>query len=204
MNRQYDRGVYLAMIEQLRARLDRPAVTTDIMVGFPGETDRDFEATLDVARAAGFLRIHAFPFSPRPGTAAARRHVDFVDSELVRERVHRLADVGEECSLEFRRNFLGCSERVIVEGRLDSGAASRNGNPTLSGRTDRYFEVCFEGDGTVRPGDLVFVRIDRVTQAGTYGTLLATGFSRRRPQPARPSVAAPFVKVTLPAPSQPA
>ncbi len=115
MNRQYSRDAFLAMIDRVREALDRPAISTDLIVGFPGETEADFEASLTIARHAGFCKIHAFPFSPREQTAAARWQREFVPGPVVRERMQRVAELERELSLDFRRQFVGETERVIVE-----------------------------------------------------------------------------------------
>jgi len=164
MNRQYNSGQYVEMLRRVRDALDRPAISTDIVVGFPGETDADFEQTLAVARQAGFCKIHAFPFSPRPGTAAARWTDQFVHAHVVRDRMRALACVGRQSTEDFVRGFVGCMERVIVEGPPDADTQSLH-----SGRTDRYFEVQFEA-ADARPGDVVGVRIDGVGEAGAHGT----------------------------------
>lgn len=169
MNRQYSVDAFNEMIGRVRDSLDRPAITTDIIVGFPGETERDFEASVEVARHAQFAKIHAFPFSPRENTAAFRWKRDFVEAEIVRDRMKRLADVEGECSLGFRRRALGAVERVLVEGDKDDFDACL-GERVFHGRTDRYFEMHFFADHTVRPGNIVRVRVDRVTTTRTHGT----------------------------------
>ncbi len=171
MNRQYARDQFIDMIDRVRSRLDRPAITTDIIVGFPGETEEDFEATLDVARCAEFCKIHAFPFSPRAKTAAARWQKEFVNPAVVRRRMRRLADVERACSLSFRRRFVGEIERVIVEDahRLDDQTSPWH--RMYRGRADRYFEIHFQADD-VGSGDLVSVRIDQVTSTRTHGSCL--------------------------------
>ena len=171
MNRQYNPEAFVEMIDRIRVALDRPAITTDIIVGFPGETEADFQASLELAGYAGFLKIHAFPFSPRQGTAAARWRKDFVHPAEVRERMRRLAAVEQACSLQYRRGLLGHVERVIVEGPAGVGRTV----PGLTyrrqrGRADRYFELHFEAENA-RPGDLVSVRVDRVTAAETFGAV---------------------------------
>lgn len=201
MNRQYGVDDFLAMIERVQATLDRPAITTDIIVGFPGESEADFQASIDVAKAVGFCKIHAFPFSPREGTAAAKWSRDFVHPAVVRERMQRLADVERESSLAFRRRCIGTTERVIIESsakNVDATAAVPYGD-VGHGRSDRYFEIHFpraepsaeriadtslagamrrqpgeSGDHVQFPaaGDVVFVHIDRVTPTRTHGTLL--------------------------------
>ncbi len=173
MNRQYTREAFVEMIERVRSALDRPAISTDIIVGFPGETEADFEATLDVARAAGFVKIHAFPFSPRERTAAAKWRKDFIHGDVVRDRLRRLGELERESSLAYRRVFLGEHHRVLVETTTGAGGSSVIGT-VQRGRTDRYFEVHFEATA-VRPGDLVTVRIDRVTPGRTHGTYMEPG-----------------------------
>ena len=115
MNRWYDAREYLAAAERIAARLDRPAFTADILVGFPGESDAAFENTLGVARAMGFARVHVFPFSPRPGTAAADLDHPIAPA-LVRERRARLSELGHELALAYRRSLDGARERVVLEG----------------------------------------------------------------------------------------
>src|SRR5581483_9345929 len=85
MNRQYTRDDFLRMIERVHEKFDRPAITTDIIVGFPGETHEEFSRTLQVVDQARFIHTHAFSFSPRPGTAAARWSDDFVHGPVVNE-----------------------------------------------------------------------------------------------------------------------
>jgi threonylcarbamoyladenosine tRNA methylthiotransferase MtaB len=184
MNRQYTGDAYVAMVDRVRAALDRPSITTDIIVGFPGETEADFEATLQIARYAEFSKIHAFPFSSREGTAAARWQKEFVPPAVMRERMTRLADVERECSLRYRRRLLGLVERVIVEpdrppSPWERGRGEGPSPHIRHGRSDRYFEVHFEPADEVRTGDLVPVRIDHVTPGRTHGT----GLRRQGPLP---------------------
>lgn len=174
MNRQYTREQYLEMVDAVRLALDRPAITTDIIAGFPGETEADFEASLQVARYAKFGKIHAFPFSPRPGTAAAKWQREMLPSEVIRARMGRLREVERECSTRYRRGLVGEVERVIVEETPGVDEFSESCHDMHYGRTDRYFPVFFEAED-VRIGDLVSVRIDRVTPTRTHGTLLRPG-----------------------------
>ncbi len=176
MNRQYTRDDYLAMIDQVRSALDRPAITTDIIAGFPGESDADFEASVEIARQAQFAKIHAFPFSPREGTAAARWTDDFIPKSVVRERMARLTKVEQECSLQFRSRFVGHLERVIVERnhpRKTEPDDATSWHSMRHGRADRYFPIHFDAPDA-RPGDLVPVRIDRVTPTRTHGSAITS------------------------------
>lgn len=195
MNRQYTAEQFLETARRVREALDRPALTTDVVVGFPGETEEDFARTCEVARLAGFCKIHAFPFSPRPQTAAARWQREFIHGAITRERMERLADLERELSITYRRQFIGGCERVIIEGDStppDAGdpttsaapgvgsrglgrgdrdpAPSRDSGPRV-GRADRYFAVHFDAP-EARPGDVLRVRIDRITPTRTHGTRL--------------------------------
>jgi threonylcarbamoyladenosine tRNA methylthiotransferase MtaB len=165
MNRQYTRNDFLRMLDRVSAAFDRPALTTDIIVGFPGEDDHGFEQTLDVVHRARFMHIHAFPFSPRPGTAAARWSKDFVHPSLVGPRIDRLHHLAGHFSHAFRQQFMGQTEQVLVE--RDAGPAGK----IRHGRCERYFDVHFDNPD-VQPGDLATVRVDRVTPARTFGTLV--------------------------------
>jgi threonylcarbamoyladenosine tRNA methylthiotransferase MtaB len=165
MNRQYRRDDFLAMSDRVNAAFDRPALTTDIIVGFPGEGEAEFEQTVEVARRCGFIHVHAFPFSPRPGTAAARWRGEFVHGPVVNERVSRLRLMAEQLSFEFRSKFAGETAEVIVERgeEVDGPRTFRHG------RCERYFPIHFENPDA-RPGDLIRLRIGRVTQSRTFGS----------------------------------
>ncbi len=164
MNRQYGRDDYIRMVDRLHSAFDRPALTTDIIVGFPGETDGEFERTLEVVDYAKFIHIHAFPFSPRPGTAAARWKDDFVHGPVVNERIDLLAELASGHSLAFRQSFVGDEVNLLVERRGED-------EPMQHGRCERYFSVYFESDADLT-GQSVAVRIDRVNQKRTFGMLV--------------------------------
>jgi threonylcarbamoyladenosine tRNA methylthiotransferase MtaB len=167
MNRQYSRDDFLRLVDRIYAGFDRPALTTDIIVAFPGETEAAFAETLDVVRQSRFIHIHAFPYSPRPGTAAARWKEKFVPPAIADERIDLLRREADDFSYEYRSAFVGQSVRLLVEKIKDSQA-----NLVRHGRCERYFDVHFESDA-VAAGDLVEVRIDRVTRARTFGTMTA-------------------------------
>lgn len=129
MCRQYTLSQYVATLDRVRTYIDRPAITTDIIVGFPGETDEDFSQTLSIAEDMAFSKIHAFRFSSREGTAAAKMQ-PVVNAEVISERSHRLLHLDRRLQREFRRQFVGEKVSVLVEA----------GNPP-AGRTERYFQV---------------------------------------------------------------
>lgn len=115
MNRWYTVAEYLDACHRIRARLDRPAFTADILVGFPGETDADFERTLATAEEAGFTKVHVFPFSPRPGTPAFEMG-SRVAPEVSRERRAALSEAASGWEEAFRRELHGALDRIVLEG----------------------------------------------------------------------------------------
>jgi threonylcarbamoyladenosine tRNA methylthiotransferase MtaB len=167
MNRQYTRDDFLRLVDRLHAAFDRPALTTDIIVGFPGESDEAFEQTVDVVGRSRFIHIHAFPFSPRPGTAAARWQRSFVHGPIVNQRIDFLRRQASAVSLDFRSTFIDQTVQVLVE--RESSAAGSN---LRHGRCERYFDVHFESE-TALAGDLVTLRIDRVTRTRTFATAIS-------------------------------
>lgn len=173
MNRQYRVGDYLDMVAMVdEALVDDvglpPAITTDIICGFPGETDEDFQETIDVAEATGFLHMHVFPFSPRAGTAAARWKDQFVPDPLIRTRVRHLIDLEEDpedgLSIRWRRRLLGRSVRVILEQEDPASPG------TMTGRCDHYAMVHVAAD---RPrNSVVRARVTHVGPTRTAGQLI--------------------------------
>jgi len=130
MCRQYRVDEFREKVNLAKSRLDRPAITTDIIVGFPGETDTDFEQTVNMAKTIGFAKMHVFSFSPRKGTAAAYMQ-DTIDSKIVKERSQILRKLNIKLGLKYRRQFLGETAEVLIE----------NDNGQISGRSERYFTV---------------------------------------------------------------
>ncbi|MEQ8848657.1 tRNA (N(6)-L-threonylcarbamoyladenosine(37)-C(2))-methylthiotransferase MtaB [Botrimarina sp.] len=120
MRRRWGSQRFVDRCGLLRERLDRPAITTDVIVGFPGETEAEFEETLATCRAAGFSKIHGFPFSRRRGTPAWDMP-DQVDKQVKKERIHRLAEVEAELRDAYYESLVGSPLRVLVESRLADG-----------------------------------------------------------------------------------
>jgi len=157
MRRKYTVAEYAERIARIRERWPEVAITTDVIVGFPGETDEMFENGYRFMKDIGFSEMHVFPYSRRTGTPAARME-DQVDEELKNERVHKLIDLSEEMQLAYGQRFVGQTLEVIPE-REAKGA---EGQGLLSGYTDNYIQVVFPGDASL-VGQLVQVR---VTEAG--------------------------------------
>ncbi len=116
MNRPYTRDEYLYLCERLNTALPSLSLTTDIICGFPGETDKDFEETLTLAREVGFSKIHVFPYSKRKGTPAALR-TDQVDPEIINERCQILRNLSKELRRNDREKRRGMQELCIIEPR---------------------------------------------------------------------------------------
>jgi threonylcarbamoyladenosine tRNA methylthiotransferase MtaB len=162
MARPYNADEFRRKIDMVRSRLDRPAITTDIIVGFPGETDADFAQTLALAKEVAFSKMHVFAFSARQGTAAARMQ-DKVPSEVKKERSRILRDLDAELQAQFRRQFLGETAQVLIETTT----------PTPTGRSERYFPVGLEDDPdrTCR-NTILTVKLTQDTPEGVIGTAI--------------------------------
>jgi tRNA-2-methylthio-N6-dimethylallyladenosine synthase len=158
MRRSYRAERYLGIIERVRAAMPEAAITTDIIVGFPGETEDDFQGTLDVVRASRFASAFTFQYSPRPGTPAATMD-DQVSKEAVQERYNRLLALVDEIAWEESKRFVGREVEVLIaegEGRKDDATAR------LSGRAadNRLVHVARDPAlGEPRPGDLVVAEV---------------------------------------------
>lgn len=165
MNRPYDRDFYLRLCERAYALIPDLAITADIMVGFPGETEDAFENTLDAARQVGFARAHIFRYSPRPNTPAAERG-DTVPEETKSERAHLLAQVCVETQRNYIQRRIGQTYPVLVEGKnRDDGL--------LTGYTANYIRTAFAGSRDLI-GTVVPIRLQSVAGEGAIGDLLSS------------------------------
>jgi tRNA-2-methylthio-N6-dimethylallyladenosine synthase len=164
MRRTYSKERYIALASRLRASIPDLALTTDIIVGFPGETEDDFRETLDVVEEVGYDAAFTFVFSPRQGTEAATMG-EQVPEEVKRERIERLVDLVQRIAAERNAKRVGRVEEVLVEG------PSRTDRALLRGRTRRNTTVNFSGSALV--GELVQVRIEHATSTTLRGTQAA-------------------------------
>jgi tRNA-2-methylthio-N6-dimethylallyladenosine synthase len=175
MHRGYTATRYLERLAAARARIPDLAVTTDIIVGFPGETDADFEATLAVVDEAAYDSAYTFIFSPRPGTEAARMVDDFVAPEVVQARMDRLVDVVERHALAKHEARVGRTETLLVDG------PSKRDPSVLSGRTRQNKLVHFEPERGVTAGDLIDVEITSAAPHWLRGRIVSAPRPRREP-----------------------
>jgi tRNA-2-methylthio-N6-dimethylallyladenosine synthase len=166
MHRGYTAARYLERLDAARRAIGDLAVTTDIIVGFPGETEADAEATLEVAAEARFDGAFTFVYSPRPGTEAAELVDRFVPREVSAARMERLRSVVERSSRLANLERVGRIEEVLVAG------PSRKDPGRLTGRTRQNRLVHFEPVGTVRPGSYVSVQVTDATTTHLRGPMV--------------------------------
>jgi len=167
MNRGYTVDGYLEVVDSLRAAVPGIAITTDIMVGFPGESDADFEDSLELYRRLQFDAAFTFGYSPRPGTAAARRP-DQVPRETIRERLNRLIEMQNRITVQRNREQVGSIARVLVEGPAERG------DGLLTGHTRTNKQVVFAGDRSL-VGTLLRVKLIEAHLWGFAGELAGAG-----------------------------
>jgi len=164
MKRQYTRAEYLALVEELRGALPDLALSTDLIVGFPGETDGQFEETLTLLDGVRFAQVFAFAYSARPGTAAARWEAD-VPLPVASARLARLLDRQQEIQRVIHREFEGRVVEVLVEGRDKHGRRA-------SGRTPCNRVVNIEGELSLPAGTFVSVLVERGYPNSLLGSLV--------------------------------
>jgi len=151
MNRNYTKEKYLSLVKKLRDKMPNIGLSTDIIVGFPGETEEDFEYTLDIVQDARYDSAYTYLYSIREGTPAAEMN-EQIDEKTKQERFNRLLDKVNEVSAEINRSYLNKVVEVLVEG------PSKNDATRLMGRTTQNKSVNFDGDETLI-GKLVKVKI---------------------------------------------
>jgi tRNA-2-methylthio-N6-dimethylallyladenosine synthase len=161
MRRSYRSDRYLGIIEKVRTAIPNSTITTDIIVGFPGETDADFQATMDLVKQAKFLAAYTFQYSKRPGTPAATMP-DQVSDAVMKERYDALHILQQEMSQIVNQEVVGTEQEILVadyEGRRDDGKAR------MTGRTKdfRLAHFAIEEGNSPRPGDAVISRITKAS-----------------------------------------
>jgi len=163
MRRRYTAAQYLASVEAIRANAPDVAITTDVIAGFPGETEEDFQSTLDVCREAGFAAMHCFPYSKRPHTGAEKM-AGHLAPEVRRERLERLLEVARETSERFRRAQLGATMDVLWE--QESGGR-------WQGLTGNYIRVYTAANEDLT-NMLLPTRLEWLESEGVQGTIAVT------------------------------
>lgn len=162
MNRHYDRGEFSRLLARVRDAVPGVSVSTDVIVGFPGETEEMFAESLEYIRSLEFSRMHVFPYSPRTGTPAAEMP-DQVPEPVKKERVHRMQAVAGEMAQEYCRSYLGTTQRVLLETDTDG---------EKDGLTDTYIRVYTNDEAEL--GEIYDVYLERLYKDGVYGTIINT------------------------------
>ena len=162
MNRQYAAADYLDTVARIREAIPGISLTSDVLVGFPGETEAQFRNTLDACRRAGFSRIHVFSFSPRPGTKAATMP-NPVPAGVIRRRAHQAEAVATELALAFKEEFVGRTVHPLVEERRDQSGL-------LRGYTEHYLRTLIDGPDNLM-GEIVPVQVTSAEAEALRGRL---------------------------------
>jgi len=166
MRRRYDTAAYARALDRIREAVPDAAITTDVIAGFPGETDAEFEETIAFCRRAEFAAIHVFPYSQRSGTVAAKMPQQ-VPALVRRERTQRLLALAAESARRYRERFLGRVEHVLWERCRNSGAI-----PLWEGLTDTYLRVTAPCERDLH-NRLTPARLLSQTSSGFLGEVLA-------------------------------
>ena len=177
MRRSYRSKKFLAILDEVREKIPHASITTDIIVGFPGETEEDFQDTLDVVEKSRFTSAYTFQYSPRPGTPAAEME-NQIPKEVVQERFERLIALQDRISAEENVKLVGTEQELLVQA---DGGRKNDRTHRMSGRArdGRLVHFAPEGeiDGEIRPGDYVTVTI---TDAKTHFLIADSGVHNHR------------------------
>lgn len=177
MRRSYRSKKFLAILDEVREKIPHASITTDIIVGFPGETEEDFQDTLDVVEKSRFTSAYTFQYSPRPGTPAAEME-NQVPKKVVQERFERLIALQDRISAEENAKLVGTEQELLVQA---DGGRKNDRTHRMSGRArdGRLVHFAPEGeiDGEIRPGDYVTVTI---TDAKTHFLIADSGVHNHR------------------------
>ncbi|MBI2608230.1 MAG: tRNA (N6-isopentenyl adenosine(37)-C2)-methylthiotransferase MiaB [Deltaproteobacteria bacterium] len=164
MARLYSKEEYLEKVESIRSQVKNISISSDIIVGFPGERDVDFEETLDVVRKNQFDQVYAFKYSPRPGTPSKEKLNDDIPEEVKDERLQKVLDVVDQVMLQGNKLYEGKEVEVLVEG------ASKTNPHMLTGRTSNNRIINFPGDISLK-GELLPIQIKKALVYSLEGSL---------------------------------
>ncbi|CAB1017333.1 tRNA (N6-isopentenyl adenosine(37)-C2)-methylthiotransferase MiaB [Corynebacterium diphtheriae] len=195
MRRSYRSKKFLGILEEVRAKIPHASITTDIIVGFPGETEEDFQETLNVVEKARFTSAYTFQYSPRPGTPAAD-YADQVPKEVVQDRYERLLALQERISTEENAKLIGTEVELLVQA---SGGRKNDKTQRMTGRSRDgrlvHFDPQGNVDGDIRPGDVITTV---VTEAKPFFLIADSGVLQHRRTKAGDMSAAGKVPTTAP------
>jgi tRNA-2-methylthio-N6-dimethylallyladenosine synthase len=160
MKRQYTHDEYMEKITAIKKACPGIAITSDFIVGFPGETEEQFQRTVDLVKEVKYASCYSFKYSPRPGTPAAK--MEQMEEGIKEKRLAILQDAIKECQIEFNENFIGKTVKVLVE-KVENG--------TLNGRGEHFQSVFADSNDTNLIGEIVEVEITKVTSNAMSGVL---------------------------------
>jgi tRNA-2-methylthio-N6-dimethylallyladenosine synthase len=173
MNRRYTAQEYLSLLDKARQMVPEIAIAGDFIVGFPGETEEDFQATVELVKQARYKNCFVFKYSSRPGTSAEEKLKDNIDSETKSRRNIELLEEQNQISEEFNKGFINQTIKVLVEGpskKAHLNAADNENLPQLIGRTAGDYIVVFNGPMTLA-GEFVKVKINKTSALTLFGEL---------------------------------
>ena len=161
MNRRYTSSQYLELVSKLRSKVKDVEITTDIIVGFPGETEEDFEATCDIVRKVGYSNAYTFAYSPREGTIAAKMP-DQIAQEVKKQRLNKLNAVLAETIPCGNKKYIGFEGDILIEG------VDHRAEPLLFGKLSNFKMVYVQGDEKLI-GTMVHIKVDGLRFNSLFG-----------------------------------
>ena len=160
MNRKHSRKYYLSIIEKLKTINNNIKISSDFIIGYPGETEKDFHETIDIVKKVGFINSYSFVFSPRPGTPASEKEIN--DTSKSKERLKKFQNILKDLQLKNNKKYMEQVCEVLVENKLKE-------QEKYFGRTKFMIPVKFDSD-SCKPGDLVNVKITSFNQNTLFGS----------------------------------
>ena len=157
MQRRYTRDAYLGLIKRIKNQIPQIAITTDVLVGFLGETETNFEQTLDLVKKIMPLKVHIFPYSRREGTLAAQNFSAELNPAIIKERILRLRTIAAACTQHYKKQFLNKTRDVLIEGR------AKNNPGFWEGYTDNYLKVLVKSKQDLK-NHLVEVKLNQIVK----------------------------------------
>lgn len=167
MNRKYTREEYLEGVKILRTFYDAPAITTDVICGFPGETEELFCETREFLSMVGFADVHIFPYSRRKGTRADRMEHQVTES-VKHERSQRLISLGKEMTHEYHKGFLSKEQKILLEEEMEW-----EGKEYFTGHNERYVKILIPKKAGMESGQIVSCRVEKLLEINGEQLLLA-------------------------------
>ncbi len=159
MNRHYTSSDYLNLVNKIKKHIPEVAITTDVMVGFPGEKEENFQNTVNLIKETLPLKTHIFPYSKREGTLAEKNFKEKLDCRIIKERIAYLEKITQNCSLDYRRQFLNRNMTVLIETHVND----KENNYYWQGHTDNYIKVMVKSSQNLK-NQLISLKLKKITK----------------------------------------